>query len=159
MHYIRLLKPPKLIIHGSKPSIKTLCTITTDLGDDFFPDNVDIEVVLHGDGDTAKVLARLVVKWSAGMRAVPIDLQLNIIPRSSSGFLDLRAIPSEMSEVTVQGGHLFLPTIASASSVLYFSAKTKESEERLLLRTLDIGGHRELRIWEESGDSIARHVW
>ncbi|KAL9578477.1 MAG: hypothetical protein Q9203_007081 [Teloschistes exilis] len=76
VHYIRFLKPPRLSVNPKlswRPSLTTLITITTDLGDVFYPGDAEVHVAL---AEADNVTSVGTVCWKSGMRCLRIEIQV-----------------------------------------------------------------------------------
>ncbi|RDI79948.1 hypothetical protein Vi05172_g10048 [Venturia inaequalis] len=161
MRYIRFLKTPKL--HAKEASnsvVKLVVTIVSDLGETFFPDDLLLAATLRSDKHHGDIYLRKTVKWEAGMRALPIELNFeqNHIDWPARVHVHARdATRSDHFERHDDGSDM--PNIISVwSDVLdppqgIFEA-SKSAERRFTPLS-----NRTLSIWEETGESIARHLW
>ncbi|KAI1951040.1 hypothetical protein LOZ57_001590 [Ophidiomyces ophidiicola] len=154
-HYIQLLKSPQILKHnGSSFLINTLITITTDLGDSFLAE--DAKIVATVECSRSITPLQQTVTWKAGSR----QLKVLFGPiRQSTDKLRMRFSPYGISSAesdSLQGPHL--PKIISAWSPWFHTAYGKPVEKLVLRRFTPIIGP-ELCIWEETGNSIARHIW
>lgn len=185
MRYIRFLKAPRITYDKGRKSaqVSGLVSITSDLGDSFLPcdltlfveliqpTRLDVEsnwesdlrtntrlVGLEPSGTTSHVMAWTTAKWTQGMRSLPISLplsrnfeqkgafivRLGTEPKSESDDFDSLLQRESRGVISVWSGPLNLPNGLSTSSYV---------ERRFRV------GHRIHRISEETGESIARHVW
>jgi hypothetical protein len=175
MRYLRFLKPPKL--EGSK--IKAVLTITTDLGESFYLEDAQIAVHVRRHGANED-LQREILSWRAGMRALPVEIHAKGLTSNKISFYLLAVAehgegwkkPSTpaISDVSYDEDELraLIPTVNIASypivgvwSDLIASNPTamknpRRVERRLRHSSLDSPP---LRIWEDTGESIARHIW
>ncbi|TVY32841.1 UPF0665 family protein [Lachnellula subtilissima] len=179
MHYIRFLKPPRLLggRRGNAPLVlKAKVTVTTDLGESFLWADVDLAVELT-DGSGKGVLERgkgYTWKGSEGMRSLEVEL---LIPASrgkeAGGVLRLLVRPkedfhavedfdrifgnsNEHEDTAGMGGVMAVRSMAidiPSNQSLPISTSTSMAE-----RTFRFGDS-EIHIWEETGESIARHIW
>ena len=178
MWYIRFLKVPEYKVSApqSKDRLKRLMvtftiSITTDLGDEF----------LTGDksSDHALLLTAIIVKaelgdsslkwkslesakshfsWESGKRSIThkfeVPLQGNI-PISS-----LRLVISPKDEdanlQNVISGQI--PRVINIWSDV-FDSKSGKSTSGRVQRRFPLDHERFLHVWEETGESIARHIW
>ncbi|CAG8972817.1 hypothetical protein HYALB_00007742 [Hymenoscyphus albidus] len=172
MHYIRFLKSPRLIdnsLRSAPSSLTAKITITTDLGESFLWDDINViaEVVSH-DGET--VIGKGVEyawKGREGMRGLEVVLRIpprvdgvvRMRVRSVTEELDVR----RLSEIVDRKGRSEEGSIVGVWSMdvnLSTSlAKVKEVQPPLAERVFQIGDGKALHIWEETGESIARHIW
>ena len=178
MWYIRFLKvptckvsPARLGDDSTRLTITFTITITTDLGDAFlvgdtisqFTNLLTVSLV-KSDHETSLLkgrpaeLAKSHFPWDPRGRSVtnhfdatlpgnfPIStLRLIILPRGDD--LNLHSV---MSERMPQGLGIW-------SDV--FSSESGKSTSGRVQRRFPVGHERFLNIWEETGESIARHIW
>ncbi|TVY26851.1 UPF0665 family protein [Lachnellula hyalina] len=179
MHYIRFLKPPRLVgsRRGNTPLVvKAKITVTTDLGESFLWADVDLVVELT-DGSGNRLLERgkgYTWKGSEGMRSLEVEL---LIPESrgkeAGGVLRLLVRPKEdfhavedlerifgdsieHEDTGGTGGVMAVRSMAidiPSNQGLPISTSTSMAERTFRFR------NSELHIWEETGESIARHIW
>ena len=161
MRYIRFLKTPKLLIQaGSKSVIKLVITITSDLGEIFFPDDVLLAATIRSDKSEGDIYLRKTIKWKAGMRALPIELEFdqNHIDWPARVHVHVRNSPmSDHFEKHDDGADL--PNIISAWSDVLNPLQGIFEASRAVERRFTPLSNRTLSIWEETGESIARHLW
>lgn len=166
MHYIRFLKVPKLQprdpskARAAAPTVSAVITVTTDLGDDFLAEDVELDVsVLRLDGHAQLSGGR--VQWRAGMRAVPVSVDLKGAERWEACAMRVVARGTDVVQsVELVGDSLFaMPAIYGVDSDRIALSGTVAQAERRLLRKVGGGGEKCVAVWEEAGESIARHVW
>lgn len=164
MHYIRLLKAPRYSSEAGNRSgsVSALITITSDLGDTFLPRDTTITAELfQKNGASESILVSREYQWRSGTRAIKIELSFVLLKTTLAGAAFL--VVSGMKGATPPADDISQPThhkleIISAYSPCFPLMHGKEAE-RFVQRRLSIGGGKILRIWEETGESIARHVW
>ena len=169
MRYIRFLKTPRIVTEkvSNKSHVYCLITITSDLGDSFFPHNVELAAELLslkenpdvGSKDLLddEVLVWSTIRWTAGMRTLAVKLPLKK-SYASKPFLVRVGLEPQSSFDTFEalsepGAH----GIVSAWSAPFNTSDRKEAE-KLVQRRFKIG-EKVLKIWEETGESIDRHLW
>jgi hypothetical protein len=156
MRYIRFLKPPK--IQGN--TITALITITSDLGDCFYNDEVLLAASIHSADPLGDIYIRRGFKWTPDMRSLPISLDISScdIDWPAKLHVTLRNSPrSDHFEEHYSG--LERRCILSAwSDVLDPPQGVSEASKTVERRFTPLSG-RTLGIWEETGESIARHIW
>ncbi|KAF2877818.1 putative methyltransferase-domain-containing protein [Massariosphaeria phaeospora] len=160
MRYIRFLKTPRVVDGKNSPkaSVHSLITITSDLGDSFLPNDLLLSVELIS-AVTEEVIVWTRVKWTGGMRTLPITLPLS---RS-------RALCPLRVRVGVEPKAKFdeYGTLSSEDSKGVVSAwsgpldPTRGAEEavKLVERRFRVADRHTVHMWEETGESIARHIW
>lgn len=162
VYYIRFLKSPR--IQKQKPrslSIAALISVTTDLGDSFLADDVDLLATLVLEG-TDKVLCQGSLNWKAGKRELPVSLgPLPELLSQQSLILVVSAIKPCRVEYPIEDnllGNSTIPLVISGFSAP-FGGSHPPVAEKLIERRFCSMGKLNLRIWEETGNSIARHIW
>ncbi|TQV97846.1 UPF0665 family protein c [Cordyceps javanica] len=174
MHYVRFLRPPK-VIRQAGLHLELVFTITTDLGDSFLhPDApIDLHIVAEikdsPDASRLKLTKKGQAVWKSGMRvakqkiAVPRPLQAAL---ASGTRVDIcvtagKDISADGAQVILSSSERdescgqIMPVWAALSSS---NERTDVSTRRILLD--DAGASRyHLELEEEIGESIARHIW
>ncbi|EGD94130.1 hypothetical protein TESG_01655 [Trichophyton tonsurans CBS 112818] len=167
-HYVRFLKPPRI----ETGSIKTLVTLTTDLGDSFLAEEVELRASvlrvdsendsLKNDRRSVQCIKQKNFTWTSASRQVLIaidGLQLDLRRHA----VRLHVGPAD------RGGHQpgpdddfavssAIPTVISAWSPP-FGGPDSHQADKLALRWLRTRCPAEVRIWEETGNNLARHIW
>lgn len=161
MRYIRFLKTPKLLVQaGPRSSIKLVITITSDLGETFFPDDVVLAATLRSDKQDGDIHLRKTVKWEAGMRALPIELDFEQNNIDWPARVHVHARNAPMSDYF--GRHddgADMANIISAWSDVLDPPQGVFQAAKAVERRFTPLSNRTLSIWEETGESIARHLW
>ena len=162
MHYIRFLKAPKAEVQQPWVIVKTLITITTDLGDDFLAAKLPIYALLIRDGDESEkkpALATASCMWKPGSRALWLVTSKLPISLLSNPVKMLISTSSEYARpLQVQRASLdHLPEVLHAWSEPF--DLTDRGAMQWIERKLATSETVTLRICEEMGESIARHVW
>jgi len=160
MHYIKFFKLPKLINRGKNPTdtVKTTVAVTTDLGDDFFPNALQLRFEVLG---LDKVIQSSTHQWKTGMRALPVEFDLS--KRAPICRLRVSASESEYStSFDLSNGILVTPCVMPVVSGIFNTVgpgETRETRDTDVERVIPLMESPELRIYEATGDSIARHIW
>ncbi|KFA68605.1 hypothetical protein S40285_10490 [Stachybotrys chlorohalonatus IBT 40285] len=173
MHYIRLLRPPKIAGPVGRLHVELLITITTDLGDSFLhPDEpIPLTVTARAPSDSAQWTLSNDgrVSWQPGMRVakprialppavrqalakgVDVELRIGTGERLAATGMDviLRASTSEHG--------LVLP--ASVAVSLGHADVDVLTRRIYLANGLDYMSPPFVEVEEEIGESIARHIW
>ncbi len=160
MYYIRFLKPPILGQSiASHRIITTLITITSDLGDELFPNDIDItsRIVIE-DGRSQEVIHSQRQQWKTWRRVLILKHHVHLPSAQRPMRLlvfagDDVAFESQMT-VAIEN----LPLILPAWSNL-FNARFPTPGRVVLQRRWNLSGRQHLRIKEDGGESIARHIW
>ena len=154
IYYIRFLKPAKLSTQKNrKATIKCMITVTTDLGDAFYPGPVELRASIDGAGQNY-FKASKVFYWQRDMRALKLELSVDYGEVNWPARLNVEAVgklqPRELKADN-------LPEIVSVRSD-DIDIWSDQGEKRVTERYWGTGGQ-SLSIWEELGESIARHIW
>lgn len=158
MRYVRFLKLPKT--DRDSKSIKALITVTSDLGEDFLAEDVSLTATIRSVDPDGDVYLRMGLEWTAGMRSLPVafgigtntldwPVRLHVGPRDSS-------CTDAFEEIHQSTG---LPYLISAWSGSIYPSTRKYEADRVVLRRFTQLNNRTLCCWEETGESIARHIW
>ncbi|KAL4754169.1 hypothetical protein BDW72DRAFT_148415 [Aspergillus terricola var. indicus] len=158
VYYIRFLKTPRLQKQkASSVSASALVCITTDLGDTFFSQDVDLLVTLHPAHQGKKILCQERLQWHGGKRELPIALgpiPANIAQQSM--FMKVTATKSTSSDFLLDQHSI--PLVISCWSATFGGPQSLVAD-KLVERRFRVNQSVELSIWEETGNSIARHIW
>lgn len=150
VYYVRFLKPPRAQQQKGSVSITTLFCITTDLGDSFLAEDVDLLVTARET--TSSTCFQKKVQWNAYHRELPITLgPLPANMARKTFVLTVNSCTDSQDVPTV----FPLQLVMGASSAPFGLDSTAE---KLVRRHIKAPGL-ELNIWEETGNSIARHIW
>lgn len=185
MHYIRILKPPRFL-PASPHSLTAKITITTDLGESFLSANIPIVaellyengVPVPGFGNGREYMWR----GKDGMRSLEVGVPLPVAKgkRKIGGDMVRMLIRPKDADVALHNfGEILHPkycneslrvskglVVAVRTMAIDISPEvTGENATRLGMaeRSFSIGVEEEymksVNIWEETGESIARHIW
>jgi hypothetical protein len=156
MRYIRFLKPPKI----QDDHIKALITITSDLGETFFPEDVQLSASLRSSDDHSEVYLRKALKWKTGMRSIPVSFDTRNCDIEWPARLHVTLRNAALSDhFESHNNGTDLPPIISAWSDNLDPPNGLKEATRTVERRFTPLSNRTLRIWEETGESIARHIW
>ncbi|PKY02103.1 UPF0665 family protein c [Aspergillus campestris IBT 28561] len=162
VYYIRFLKTPRVQKQKTGAlSVSALICITTDLGDAFLAEDVDLLISLNAS-NADQVLYQERVKWTASKREVPIALG-PFPPHLSKHTLVLSVTaPTDPRKPRAPSADTLPPSQQHAAPLVIpgwsapFGGSESPVAEKLVERRF---GPQGLRIWEETGNSIARHIW
>ncbi|MCJ1281992.1 hypothetical protein MMC26_001315 [Xylographa opegraphella] len=155
--YIRFLKVPNISPSsaGSDFTVKTTFTLTSDLGDEFLAQDVELFVHLDCNGVTRTPPNH--PKWYAGMRTQRLELRMS--KHDAAGPLRL-CISGHGPCAADQLSAARMPELVSAWSGFFGVSGSPEAPRTIERRfDMNIDGCAELSVWEETGESIARHIW
>ncbi|EUC44520.1 hypothetical protein COCMIDRAFT_6130 [Bipolaris oryzae ATCC 44560] len=161
MRYLRFLKPPRILRDKTTntASVACLVTLVSDLGDSFLPHPVHLAAeLLLCTHDAEHVLVWTSVRWASGMRSLPIAVPLPKPHALPSSLLRLRVgigpgnSPDEYPALAGQDAR----GLVSAWSAHF---TLDDDAPKLVQRRFSLAPHSDMAIWEETGESIARHLW
>lgn len=154
VHYIRYLRTPQIKEVSKKAiEISAVAAITTDLGDSFLSQDVTVIARLIDVTKHAEILCTTDLQWRSGARALKITLSCNLKHAGRLAYVQLTTRDT-ISALGLDS----VPAIIDVYSS-HFLLKPKARPEELVERRLMLHGRSQARIWEETGDSIARHIW
>ena len=131
--------------------MKFVVTITTDLGDAFLPD----ECYLFATAGTGGSATTTRLRWPANARALPVRLSVERpVPLQPLRI----SIHSQEKDLLTDLNANCLPDIVSVSSAEIAWPVHEVTAPRVERRFL-LASAADLHVWEDTGDSIARHVW
>lgn len=165
MRYIRFLKTPRIVREkgSAKTHISCLITITSDLGDSFLPYDVTLAVeLLHvlQENDEENVVVWKTVQWVGGMRSLAITLPIGRSHKAWPLRVRIGVEPkSRYDDIESLLQNEDFRGVVSAWSGLIDPTSGLEVAERFVQRRFDVGANLPLYISEETGESIARHLW
>ena len=154
MYYIRFLKPPRIERDTSGCFfMKTVVTITTDLGDRFYPLDTELFVRVAALGDSQYGES---VMWKANARALPVSLRIS---KTHMCDILLYVEPTTRTHTDVKGSQLLMPPILGAISAPLINVTQRSEAEKVWTRNLPSSGISRSSIVEEFGDSMTNHLW
>jgi hypothetical protein len=172
MHYIRFLKSPRLLSTPS-PVLSAKITVTTDLGESFLCADVALVVELEPrlnskiSNSGKRTEKEYIWKGSDGMRSLEISIP---IPQPKNGERVVMLVrPKEAKhnvesfEVLLKGNNTLDEDEGQIVAVRSMDVNVSQSGGQKLavgmVKRLFSLGKNEVPIWEENGESIARHIW
>ena len=160
VHYIRFLKPPKLIpIRKDVAKIKALLTVTTDLGETFFDQDLEMYAMLVSNTKSNRcsdVVPLYTLHWKKGMRILWLEQIIKISDNRWPSRLVVSVHDTIIGEEPLK--LIALPAVVNIYSEFFEPSSHHERPQRVE-RQLNISTKQDLCIWEDTGDSIARHIW
>jgi hypothetical protein len=161
VHYIRFLKTPRIQSRSQGVStLTTLITITTDLGDSFLAEDVDLQASI-AHSDTHSLITGHQFSWKAGWRDFSLSIRISAKDAGKSMILGIgmRRLNLDYLQrgdtITVNAD---LPVVISGWSAP-FGGPHNITADPLIERRLEHHSGSTLSIWEETGNNIAQHVW
>lgn len=154
VHYIRYLRTPQVSdISRKSLEVSAVAAVTTDLGDAFFSEELTIIARIVDATRTREVLSSAEFAWKVGSRAVKVH-----VPCSSKAGGRLACMQITTRDTISAHASCEIPSVVDVWSAP-FHIKARARPDSLVERRLPLQGESTVRIWEETGDSIARHIW
>lgn len=163
MYYIRFLKVPRLVRIGrDQRTLTAKITITTDLGESFLAADVLIEALLtFPSGISMPNTKSKQQTWAGknGMRSLELRIA---VPRKHKGYLEMSVRAVEQKYAAAESFQdTFSPSLPGgivAVNSMPIDVDIIDTSKALVERrfTTNLGA---ISIWEETGESIARHIW
>lgn len=170
VYYIRFLKPPRIQIVKGLVSVSVLISITTDLGDAFLAEDVELQAQLIDASDSkpksifkSKTKSTAIViesthKWEAGKRELLVSTGLfRNVSKASKVVLAVGPRIGSTLDTDLSDAKR-VPLVISGWSAPFAVAQYSEAE-KVIERRFVLQNDTRLRIWEETGNNIARHIW
>jgi len=134
--------------------------VTTDLGETFYLNDVALAVLLCSPEQHGDIYLRRTFQWTAGMRALPINMDLTRSDVDWPARLHVGVKGAPMSDHFEKHTNPdALPSIISVwSEPLDPSVGNLETGKRVERCFMPLSA-RSLNIFEDTGESIARHIW
>lgn len=171
MHYVRFLKLPSLSRPSRDPrelQLTAKITITSDLGESFLA--VDLPLLVMLVDHSGQPFQTQSYDWKSGNRQLEISLRIakatqeiqavrwpcqvliqprnvELCPHSLAKLLNHKKVSDE--------------PIGQVLAVLspHLHSKPSVSTDRRVQRRIKLNNGHDLCIWEETGESIAKHIW
>lgn len=154
VHYIRYLRTPQVEAATKKcVDVSAVAVIETDLGDSLLSRDVTLIARIVDATKKGEILCSKDLSWKPGTRALKLLLECN--PKYAGRLVYVQLTTRET--ISASSSDLTPPIVDVYSS--HFVLKPKGKPELLVERRLALIGKPDARIWEETGNSIARHIW
>lgn len=178
--YVRFLKPPRCTLPGSPRTnyltVSTLVTITSDLGESFYPHQATLKCDLLGQANADShpsnnhetcLISSVNLTWNAGSRNLKVEMNTPIPPGGYVARRDCELVLRVSSENPKCADNLLEYQSGLGIGIISaWSAPFKIPEHGVgssaggfVERRLQLSRGCVLRVWEETGESIARHIW
>ena len=77
-HIVRFLKTPKVQVENGSVHLKAAITVTTDLGETFYPDTLDLVATIRSVNEDGDIYLRRRLQYPARTRSLPISFNLTL---------------------------------------------------------------------------------
>lgn len=154
VYYVRFLRPPVVSELDKKfVSIRSVITVTTDLGDISLPSNVELIAKLVDADNADEVLETTCCQWRGGKRTVDVFFTLK-----KNNLIDSLRVHVTTQKTQEALASYKLPNIFDVWSAKFKSTDVGKAESTVE-RQFRLSSNISIRIWEETGNTIARHIW
>lgn len=134
--------------------LKAVVCVTTDLGETYYPSDLDLVATLRDAEGDGEVYLRRKLHWPAGSRSLPISFDLS---RQDVDWPACLHVAARNNGTVRPAG--FLPAIVDIWSGNLDPTKGQfDSGWRVERRFVSLA-ERSVSLLEDAGDSIARHLW
>lgn len=154
VHYIRYLRTPQIKDAPKKSfDVSAVVAIMTDLGDAFFTRELTLHARIIDATKSGEILHITEAEWQPHSRAVKVNLHV------SAKYANRLVVMHITTKETIASlKYCEAPAIVDTWSST-FNLTSKSKVEPLVERRLPLRDRPAVRMWEETGDSIARHIW
>jgi hypothetical protein len=170
MHYIRFLKSPRIVGKGNEKALRAKITVTTDLGECFLAADLGICVdVVEENGESILGSGKEYVwKGREGMRSLEVSVSMRKVRKvervrmvvAAKGEAYVGSFESVLGIGERKGGILGgVVTVRSMEIDGYTGYPIGTGLSERVFSSSIRNDLTEIHIWEETGESIARHVW
>lgn len=154
VHYIRYLRIPQISSTAKKSlDVSAVAAVTSDLGDTYFAQDMTLHARVVDATKSGETLCEIEVYWKAHSRAV--KLKLNVPVKHTNRLVAMHITTQETIGALAR---FKAPAVVDVWSST-FNMKPNSEVDTLVERRLPLKQASPARMWEETGDSIARHIW
>ncbi|OAL23169.1 hypothetical protein AYO20_11037 [Fonsecaea nubica] len=153
VQYIRFLRTPQSDVGKKAIDISAVVAVTTDLGDAFFSEDVELLADVVEANSPHGVLYSQTIKWQASTRALKFAVHCPGKYLSRPVRLHVTTKETETASQALE-----IPKILDVWSCV-FLLSDKQRTDPIVERRIALSNRSVVRMWEETGDSIARHIW
>ena len=158
VHYIRFLRVPQIRLEGKEKGlvqvISAVLTVTTDLGESYYPEDLELIVRLVDNRQPGATISSWRVFWRKSSQVTKLDIRY----RSHTYPELVRLHVSTRNTDDCLAKCEQLPEVLDVWSSC-FSLKLECSAPDYVERKLKLNDVTSINIWEASRESIARHIW
>lgn len=149
-------------MHNGSVSLKAVITITTDLGETFYLDDISLAASLRSPEPDGDLYLRRSIAWTGGMRslAITMDITHSEVEWPASLHVGLRSKRAHLSDhfETLNKANEMPAIISVWSEPLHPTKGSFHTSKRVERHFMPLS-NRSLHIFEDTGESIARHLW
>lgn len=153
VHYIRFLRPPQCDVGKKTVDISAVIAVQTDLSDALLDQAVLLTAEVVEANSPNAVLYSHPLQWQADSRALKFIVNCPGKYMSRPVRLHVTTKEQKSSSETFE-----VPKILDVWSS-EFRLSGKQRSEPVVERQLLLSNKSTIRVWEETGESMARHIW
>ena len=153
VHYIRFLRTPQCDLSKKGIDVSAVVAVQTDLSDALLGQDVALVADIVEANSPNGILHSQSVRWQATSRALKFAMQCPSKYASRSVRLHVTAKEAESTSK-----QLNIAEILDVWSCEFYLLD-KQRSEPMVERRLILSNSTSVRIWEETGESMARHIW
>lgn len=160
VYYIRFLRVPQVKLEADGRGkdrvarITAVLTVTTDLGESYFPEDLDLDVRLVNSEDPGARPSHWRVHWRKNTHVTKLDLKHRNEGSRQIRFLHVSTPSTDETWVR----YAQIPGVLDVYS-LGFQLHMNNSAPNYAERRLPLTNKTTIIIKEAIGESIARHIW
>ncbi|KAF2725579.1 hypothetical protein K431DRAFT_309204 [Polychaeton citri CBS 116435] len=155
MHYVRFLKLPKVHVETNNITLRTTVAITTDLGETFYPNDLDLVASVRNAAPDGEIYLRRKFTCPGGSRAFLVAVNL---AQSDVEWPACLHIAVKGGAGSCRSTALLSPFIDIWSDELNPTGGNFTASNRVERRFTTLN-EKTIALVEDAGDSIARHLW
>ncbi|KAG0156377.1 Methyltransferase-16, putative [Penicillium digitatum] len=154
VYYVRFLKVPRIQQQKGSIYLSALICITTDLGDSFLAEDIDLMLIAE---NSSGLTFQKTTQWNASNRELAVTLGPFPSKLAKQSMVLTVKVPHPPEYAIPK--YPSIPLVVAATSAPFGPHSTPA--EMLVQRQIQYSGNEPIpiRIWEETGNSIARHIW
>ncbi|EXJ70739.1 uncharacterized protein A1O5_05729 [Cladophialophora psammophila CBS 110553] len=153
VQYIRFLRTPQSDVGKKTVDVLAVVSVTTDLGDAFFSEDVELVANVVEANSPHGVLYSQPIRWQASSRALKFTVHCPGKYVSRPVRLHVTAKEADSAYQSLE-----IPKILDVWSCI-FPLSNKQRTDPIVERRIALSNKSVVKMWEETGDSIARHIW
>jgi hypothetical protein len=156
VHYIRFLRVPQIRLEakGLTARITAVLTVTTDLGESYYPEDLELLVGLVDQKQLGALISSWRVFWRKNTQVTKLDLRHRSFLSPEPMLLHVSTRKTD--DLWVKGGPM--PEVLDVWSDSFF-LNAECSAHDFVERKLRLTNFISINVWEATGESIARHIW
>ena len=153
VHYIRFLRTPQCDVGKKGVDVSAVVAVQTDLSDALLHQDVDLVADIVEANSPHRIICSELFQWQAASRALKLTLKCpgKYLSLAVRLHVTTKVLPSSLKTLEV-------PKILDVWSH-YLVLSDKQRSVPIVERQLLLSNETCVRIWEDTGESMARHIW